>query len=127
LLNSFCNFVEIRVALRGIFNNCPKHKAILSIDEFKLVQNITGIIDWGDITKGDIATDLAAIWMLFSRASAREQVIKEYGDISEATLQRAKGWAILFGVLLLDTGLIDNPRNAVMGERVFCRLLEDGE
>lgn len=52
---------------------------------------------------------------------------KEYGDISLATLQRAKGWAILFGVLLLDTGLIDNPRNAVMGERVFRRLLEDGE
>ncbi|BDA67315.1 aminoglycoside phosphotransferase [Calothrix sp. PCC 7716] len=94
-----------------------------------LVENgaITGIIDWGDITKGDIATDLAAIWMLFSRASARKQVIKEYGNISEATLQRAKGWAILFGVLLLDTGLIDNPRNAVMGERIFRRLLEDKE
>ncbi|WP_413470348.1 hypothetical protein [[Phormidium] sp. LEGE 05292] len=26
---------------------------------------ITGIIDWGDITAGDKATDLAAIWMLF--------------------------------------------------------------
>lgn len=32
-----------------------------------LVENgvITGIIDWGDITAGDKATDLAAIWMLF--------------------------------------------------------------
>jgi aminoglycoside phosphotransferase (APT) family kinase protein len=26
---------------------------------------ITGIIDWGDITAGDRATDLASIWMLF--------------------------------------------------------------
>jgi aminoglycoside phosphotransferase (APT) family kinase protein len=25
---------------------------------------ITGIIDWGDITAGDAATDLAALWML---------------------------------------------------------------
>ncbi|BAZ40696.1 stress response kinase A [Calothrix sp. NIES-4101] len=88
---------------------------------------ITGIIDWGDITQGDIATDLAAIWMLFSDRNAREKVIAEYGNISEATLQRAKGWAIVFGVLLLDTGLIDNTRHAVMGEKVFRRLLEDRE
>jgi aminoglycoside phosphotransferase (APT) family kinase protein len=27
---------------------------------------ITGIIDWGDISSGDQATDLAAVWMLFS-------------------------------------------------------------
>lgn len=92
-----------------------------------LVENgvITGIIDWGDITSGDIATDLAGIWMIFSERNAREQVITEYGNISEATLLRAKGWAIVFGVLLLDTGLIDNPRNAMMGERVFRHLLED--
>jgi aminoglycoside phosphotransferase (APT) family kinase protein len=33
-----------------------------------LVENgvITGIIDWGDMTSGDIATDLASIWILFS-------------------------------------------------------------
>jgi aminoglycoside phosphotransferase (APT) family kinase protein len=94
-----------------------------------LVENgiITGIIDWGDITEGDIATDLAAIWMLFSDRNAREKVIAEYGNISEATLQRAKGWAIIFGVILLDTGLIDNPRHAKMGERIFDRLLEDGK
>jgi aminoglycoside phosphotransferase (APT) family kinase protein len=87
---------------------------------------ITGIIDWGDITSGDIATDLASVWMLFSEGTVRQQVIAEYGNISESTLQRAKGWAILFGVLLLDTGLIDNPRHAVMGERIFCRVAEDG-
>ncbi len=94
-----------------------------------LVENgiITGIIDWGDMTEGDIATDLAAIWMLFSDRNAREKVIAEYGNISEATLLRAKGWAIVFGVLLLDTGLIDNPRHAKMGERIFGRLLEDGK
>jgi aminoglycoside phosphotransferase (APT) family kinase protein len=92
-----------------------------------LVENgiITGILDWGDMTEGDIATDLAAIWMLFSDRNAREKVIAEYGNISEATLQRVKGWAIIFGVILLDTGLIDNPGHAKMGERVFRRLLED--
>ncbi len=93
-----------------------------------LVENgvITGIIDWGDMTSGDIATDIASIWMLFSERTVRQQVMAEYGNISETTLQRAKGWAILFGVLLLDTGLIDHPRHAVMGERIFRRLAEDG-
>ena len=86
---------------------------------------ITGIIDWGDLTSGDIATDLASIWMLFPEQKVRQQVIAEYGDISTATLNRAKGWAILFGIILLDTGLIDNPRHAAIGERILCRVAED--
>jgi aminoglycoside phosphotransferase (APT) family kinase protein len=92
-----------------------------------LVENsvITGIIDWGDMTSGDIATDLASIWMLFSNQNARRQAIAEYGNVSNATLQRAKGWAILFGVMLLDTGLVDHPRHAIMGERTLRRVLED--
>ncbi|MCW5316798.1 phosphotransferase [Nostoc sp. KVJ3] len=93
-----------------------------------LVENgaITGIIDWGDITSGDIATDLASIWMLFSDRNARQEAIAEYQNVSEATLQRALGWAILFGVMLLDTGLVDHPRHAVMGNRILRRVSEDG-
>jgi aminoglycoside phosphotransferase (APT) family kinase protein len=92
-----------------------------------LVENgaIVGIIDWGDITSGDSATDLASIWMLFADRKARQQAIAEYANVSDATLQRAKGWAIFFGVVLLDTGLIDNPRNAVMGARILRRVSED--
>lgn len=92
-----------------------------------LVENgkITGIIDWGDMTSGDIATDLAAIWMLFPERQTRERVISEYGNISTATLQRAKGWALIFGIILVDTGLIDCPRHARMGEKALAQLLED--
>jgi aminoglycoside phosphotransferase (APT) family kinase protein len=92
-----------------------------------LVENgvITGVIDWGDITSGDIATDLASIWMLFSSQHARQSAIAEYANVSEATLQRAKGWAVVFGVILLDTGLVDHPRHAVMGERTLRRVAED--
>jgi aminoglycoside phosphotransferase (APT) family kinase protein len=89
-----------------------------------LVQDgvISGIIDWGDITAGDCATDLAAIWMLFDDADARQQVMAAYGNLSAATMQRAKGWAVLFGVMLLDSGRIDNPRNAAIGESVLRRV-----
>lgn len=92
-----------------------------------LVENnvITGIIDWGDITVGDRATDLATIWMLFANHYARRQAIAEYANISEATLRRAKGWAVFFGVVLLDTGLVDNPQHALMGERTLQRVAAD--
>lgn len=92
-----------------------------------LVENgtITGIIDWGDITAGDRATDLAAIWMLFSNPSARQQAIAEYANASKATLQRAKGWAILLGIVLLDTGLVDHSQHAVIGEKTLRRVAED--
>jgi aminoglycoside phosphotransferase (APT) family kinase protein len=85
---------------------------------------ITGIIDWGDITSGDRATDLASIWMLFAAPQAREEALAAYGDLSEATWQRAKGWAVFFGIMLLDTGLIDNSRNAAIGERILCRVTD---
>jgi aminoglycoside phosphotransferase (APT) family kinase protein len=92
-----------------------------------LVENgaITAIIDWGDITSGDLATDLASIWSLFSEQHARQKALSEYAEISEATLQRAKGWAVLFGVVLLDTGLIDHPRHARMGEQILRRVTLD--
>lgn len=83
---------------------------------------ITGIIDWGDITAGDCATDLAALWMLFADSQLREQAVEAYGPISAATLSRARGWAILFGVMLLESGLIDNPRNAAIGANILRAL-----
>ena len=86
---------------------------------------IVGIIDWGDITSGDIATDLASIWMLFENKDARQQAIAAYGNVSERTLRRAKGWAIYFGITLLDVGLIDNPKQAIIGERILHCAIEE--
>ncbi|GAB4379630.1 MAG: aminoglycoside phosphotransferase family protein [Elainellaceae cyanobacterium] len=85
---------------------------------------ITGVIDWGDITRGDRATDLAAIWMLFSDPQTRQQATLAC-NASDATLQRARGWAIFFGVVLLDTGLIDHPQHATIGERTLRYIAED--
>lgn len=85
---------------------------------------LTGIIDWGDVTAGDRATDLAAVWMLFDDRDARLEAIAAYGPTSEATLQRALGWAIFFGVMLLDTGLVDHPRHAAIGEAILRHLAQ---
>lgn len=86
---------------------------------------LASFIDWGDMCKGDRATDLAGIWNLFDDARTREEAVAAYG-MSNATLRRAKGWAVFFGVILLETGLQDSPRHAAMGEATLRRLNEDG-
>lgn len=91
-----------------------------------LVENgkISAIIDWGDITSGDVATDLAGIWALFDDAKARQVALEAYGaDLAE--IARAKAWAVNFGTILLATGLVDNPRHAVMGADTLRRVTAD--
>ena len=83
---------------------------------------ITGIIDWGDLCKGDRATDLACIWMLLDERSARAAAMRHCTGVSEDTWVRARGWAIFFGVVLLD--LVASPRHAAMGRQTLLRVAE---
>ena len=55
----------------------------------------------------------------------RQRVTKRgrvYGSVDSTLWLRARGWAVLFGVMLLDTGLAGNARNAAMGEQVLRRI-----
>lgn len=83
---------------------------------------ITGVIDWGDMTCGDPAIDLACLWMLLPNEVARERAQRAYGATSSALWTRARGWAVTFGVMLLDTGLAGNARNAAMGEQILRQI-----
>ena len=85
---------------------------------------LSGVIDWADIAAGDSATDLASIWMLLPTIAARETAIAEYGSVWPATWSRAIGWAINLGTLLLETGLVNNPRHAAIGELTLQRIIE---
>nr|WP_321440124.1 aminoglycoside phosphotransferase family protein [uncultured Hyphomonas sp.] len=91
-----------------------------------LVRNgeFAAFIDWGDLCAGDPASDLASIWGLFESADARRAAIDTYG-MSDATLARARGWAVMYGVLLLETGRRDHPAHAKMGADTLRRLTED--
>lgn len=86
---------------------------------------INAVIDWGDITSGDVATDLAAFWLLFADRSAREHALQIYGP-DQATLDRARAWAVLFATVLLDSGLVNNPRHATLGRQAFQRIDAEG-
>ena len=83
---------------------------------------ITGVIDWGDMTSADPAIDLACLWMLLPDEAAREAARSAYGSSEASLWVRARGWAVLFGVMLLDTGLAGNARNAAMGEQILRRV-----
>jgi aminoglycoside phosphotransferase (APT) family kinase protein len=84
---------------------------------------LAGVIDWGDMASGDRATDLASVWMLFADPDARAQALSASGSITQATYLRAKGWAVLFGITLLETGLVDHPAHAAIGERTLRRVV----
>lgn len=85
---------------------------------------LAAFIDRGDVCVGDAATDLASIWSLFDAKQARQAAIAAYGML-QATMARAMGWAVFYGVILLETGLVDTPRHAAMGEAILRRLTED--
>ncbi len=83
---------------------------------------LSAVIDWGDMCAGDPATDLAALWLLLPSPQSRALAIDIYKP-SPATLRRAKGWAITWGLLLLDTGRVDNAEHAQIGEIILKQVL----
>ncbi len=85
---------------------------------------IRAVIDWGDLTAGDVATDIAGLWALFDSADARATVIDAYGPDPDLTI-RARGWAVVFGMVLVDSGLINSPRHAAAGRKILERLARD--
>jgi aminoglycoside phosphotransferase (APT) family kinase protein len=63
--------------------------------------DLVGIIDFGDVTGGDPAYDLAVAWLAFDpvgRSAFRAAVAGAYDD---ATWVRARAWAAAMGLLLM--------------------------
>lgn len=85
---------------------------------------LTGVIDFGDITGGDPATDLAAGWMMFDaveRLCFREAA--GHGS-DDATWARGRGWALCMALAQL-AGSADNPIVAAIGRRTLDAVLAD--
>jgi aminoglycoside phosphotransferase (APT) family kinase protein len=84
---------------------------------------LAAVLDWGDMTAGDPAVDLSAAWMLFP-TGAHGDIWAAYGTVPAATLTRAAGWAVFFGVTLLDVGLANDPPFAEIGRRTLAWLCD---
>jgi len=82
---------------------------------------LSGIIDWGDITAGDPATDLAAAWMLAPEPVTRGRFWEEY-RAAPALVRRARAWAVFFGVALTVSG---DEGHEAMGRSVLSGVLSE--
>jgi aminoglycoside phosphotransferase (APT) family kinase protein len=65
---------------------------------------LAAVLDWGDMTAGDAATDLAALWWLFD-LDGHGEFWSAYPRVSPALWHRARAWAALFGLSFLSFGL----------------------
>jgi aminoglycoside phosphotransferase (APT) family kinase protein len=70
--------------------------------------SLAAVLDWGDMTAGDAATDLAVAWWLFD-LDAHGAFWSAYGGASAGTWHRARAWAAVFGLSFLNFGLSDAP------------------
>lgn len=81
---------------------------------------LAGVLDFGDLTAGDPATDLAVAWMVFDVDTRAEFAarLRAAGHLDDATWRRARGWALAFGLLL--AGLGDDAEYAAVGHRTLA-------
>jgi aminoglycoside phosphotransferase (APT) family kinase protein len=94
-----------------------------------LVNNgqLSGVIDFGDITAGDPASDLSVAWMLLPLGYhacfwLAYQAAGGRGD--DALRARARGWALNFAIVFLAHSE-DNPVLLQIGLRTLSAVLED--
>jgi aminoglycoside phosphotransferase (APT) family kinase protein len=83
---------------------------------------LSAVIDFGDITSGDPATDLAAAWMLFTAPGDRDAFWDAYGKADDNTKARATGWALGFSLVYMAHSA-DNPLMAGIGHRLHATVL----
>jgi aminoglycoside phosphotransferase (APT) family kinase protein len=80
---------------------------------------LAGVLDFGDLCAGDPAVDVAGLWLLLPR-TAHERFWEAYGGTDDVGLgTRARGWAVLLGLMLLEIGLRDRPSYAAVGRRAL--------
>jgi aminoglycoside phosphotransferase (APT) family kinase protein len=87
---------------------------------------VSGVIDFGDITAGDPASDLSLAWMLLP-ASCHDLFRAAYaeagnGPVAEATWARGRGWALNLAIVFLAWSA-DNPRLRAVGRRTLSAVL----
>lgn len=83
-------------------------------------QGLAAVLDFGDLTSGDPATDLAAAWLVFDQDA--RQTFHSHIDTDPTTWQRARGWALIMGTALA-THSADNPNMAAIGTHVLDQVL----
>jgi len=87
---------------------------------------VSAVIDFGDITAGDPASDLSLAWMLLP-AACHDRFRAAYaevsdGPVSDATWARGRGWALNLAIVFLAWSA-DNPRLHEVGRHTLAAVL----
>ena len=96
-----------------------------------LIHNATlsAVIDFGDVTYGDPATDLSVMWMLLPPEHRQTLFAAAGRNRSNAAddqiWHRARGWALSIGVAVVALGQHGNPL-AELGKITIARALAGG-
>jgi aminoglycoside phosphotransferase (APT) family kinase protein len=84
---------------------------------------VAAVIDWGDITAGDPATDLSIAWMLLP-APVRSAFRAAASDVDDDTWTRAQAWALALALAYLANSA-DNSVIHGIGRRTLEAVLTD--
>lgn len=88
---------------------------------------LSAIIDFGDLTAGDPATDLSVAWMLLpasARPAFRAAARRPDESVDDDTWTRARGWALALGLAYL-AGSRDDQRLEAVGRATVRAALEE--
>lgn len=84
---------------------------------------LAAVLDFGDVTSGDPATDLATAWLTFE-GDARERFRSALPAPPDAAAwRRARGWAVVMASALA-TASDDNPRMASLARHALTQLAD---
>lgn len=89
-------------------------------------RRLSAVIDFGDLTSGDPATDLSVAWMLLPpalRPNFREAARNAFNPIDDNTWMRARGWALTLGLAYLAYSH-DDEEMGVLGTAAIDAALE---
>lgn len=84
---------------------------------------LAAVVDFGDVTSGDPATDLATAWLTFD-GEGRESFRRALPSPPDAaTWRRARGWAVAMASALA-TASDDNPRMAAIARHALDQFAD---
>lgn len=86
--------------------------------------DLTAVIDFGDMTAGDPATDLATAWMTFDAVGRARFRALQADRYDRHTWRRARGWALSMATAMV-TMSDDDPVILAIGHHTLAQVLGD--
>ncbi len=86
---------------------------------------LAAVVDFGDVTAGDPATDLATAWLTFEPPARRvfRAEVERVRGMDDAMWDRARGWALAFGTIVDSIGT--SGRIGRVGAHALEQVLAD--